>query len=331
MEPLHVAVTGAAGQIGYSLLFRLASGEVFGPDVPIKLHLLEVPAAVKAVEGVAMELCDGAFPALMDIEIFDDPEKGFDGVSWAVLVGAAPRSEGMSRGDLLKKNGPIFVTQGKALLKAARDIRCVVVGNPCNTNALITLSQCRDIPTTRFFAMTTLDENRAKYQIAQKAKVSIAEVKNLTIWGNHSSTMVPDYENAQIRGEPLLKTITDLPWLQNTFFKSVQERGAAIIKARGKSSAASAASSCLDLMRYLHTPTPPLESFSVGVFSEYSPYSFDKSLVYSFPIRTLSSVVADYEIIPRLKHSSFLHEKLKASEQELLKEKHDVEPWLGPK
>lgn len=327
MKPVRIAVTGAAGQLGYSLLFRLAAGEALGKDVPVILHLLEVPAALKAVEGVVMELHDCAFANLAGVEVFDEPSRAFDGVHWALLVGAAPRQKGMSRGDLLQKNASIFAEQGKSLLKAAADIRCIVVGNPCNTNALITLSQAPDIPPTRFFAMTTLDENRAQHQLAQKAGVTTQDVERLAIWGNHSATMVADFENALIAQKPAQEVITDQNWLQSEFFERVQQRGAAIIKARGKSSAASAASSCIDLMCSLSYPTAEGKFFSAGVYTENNPYALGHGLVFSFPLRVLSEQY-HYEVVGGLKHSAFLHDKLKATEEELLSEKAAIQDLL---
>lgn len=322
-KTVRVAVTGAAGQIGYSLLFRIANGEAFGPDTDVILHLVEIPQAMKAVEGVMMELGDCAFSHLVGVKSFDQPSLGFEGVNWALLVGAAPRGAGMTRGDLLRRNASIFVDQGKALLRGAQDIRCVVVGNPCNTNALIARSHSQDIPYSRYFAMTTLDENRAKNQIMQKAEVRPGDVQNLTIWGNHSASMVPDYENAQIGGRPLSEVITDLDWLRGEFFTRVQKRGEAIINARGKSSAASAASSCVDLLQNLTRPTPLGGSFSVGIYTESNPYNLGSGVVYSFPVRTLNAE-GSYEIAPQWQHTSYLHEKLVATEKELLKEKADI-------
>ena len=236
---VKVAITGAAGQIGYSLVFRIASGELFGPDTKVVLSLLEIPQAVKALEGVAMELNDCAFPTLAGIEINDDAEKGFDGINHALLVGAKPRGPGMERGDLIKENGPIFTGQGKALMRAASDVRCMVVGNPCNTNALIAAKNAGDVPFERFSAMTMLDENRARHQLAHKAGVDVNSVRNMTIWGNHSATQYPDFFNATIGGKPATEVISDHDWLKGEFITTVQKRGAAIIGARGKSSAAS--------------------------------------------------------------------------------------------
>jgi malate dehydrogenase len=240
MKEVKVAITGAAGQIGYAMLFRLASGQVFGKDTLVHLNLLELPVAVKAAEGTAMELSDCGFGTLGQVQVFDDADKAFDGVNWALLVGSKPRGKGMERADLIKENGPIFVGQGKSLAKAASDVRVVVVGNPCNTNALIAAHNADGVPMERFHAMTMLDQNRAKGQLAGKAGVGLAAVSHMAIWGNHSATMYPDFENARIDGAAATDKIQDRTWLENDFIPTVQKRGAAIIQARGKSSAASA-------------------------------------------------------------------------------------------
>lgn len=326
-NPVRVAVTGAAGQIGYSLLFRIASGELFGAKTPVRLHLVELPQGIKAAEGTAMELDDCAFPALDGIEIFDSPEQGFEGVNWALLVGSKPRGPGMERNDLIRENGPIFVAQGKALARAASDVRCVVVGNPCNTNALIAQHNCREVPATRFSAMTMLDENRAKAQLAKKAGVGVAEVSNLAIWGNHSSTMVPDFENATIAGKKVSDLIPDRPWLEGEFFSTVQKRGAAIIEARGKSSAASAASACIDHVKNFMTKTPEDLWFSAAVPSDGKAYDIPAGLMYSFPIR--SNGDGTYEIVSGLNLSDFAREKIKGTTDELLRERDVVKDLLG--
>ena len=317
-SPIKVAVTGAAGQICYNLLFRLASGEVFGPQQPVILHLVEVPGAIGATEGVAMELGDCAFASLADIKIFDDVNQGFDGVHWAILVGSRPRSKGMERAELIRVNGPIFEGQGKALEKADESLRCVVVGNPCNTNALITLSHAKSVPSNRFFAMTALDENRAKYQLALKAKVPVAKVEKMAIWGNHSTTMVPDYENAIIDGSAVSSVIHDALWLKTTFIESVQNRGMKIIEARAKSSAASAASACVDTIKCLIGSSD--KPFSAGVLSDGNPYGIAEGIVYSFPLVS-DGVVS---IADGFAHSEEMKELLKISEAELLKEKQAV-------
>lgn len=324
---VKVAVTGAAGQIGYSLLFRLASGEVFGPNVVVDLNLLELPVAMKAAEGTALELMDCAFSTCGHINCYDSSDKAFDGVNWALLVGSKPRGPGMERGDLIKTNGPLFVAQGKSLSRASADLMAIVVGNPCNTNALITLSHCQDIPSSRFTAMTALDENRAKAQLALKAQVSIDEVRNLIIWGNHSSTMYPDFENAYIGEQKVTSVIHDRLWLENDFISSVQKRGAEIIQARGKSSAASAASACLDHMKNFINPTPEGESFSSAVLTNGEWYDLPKGLVFSLPLRAHGD--GTYSVIDHFKLSDFAQEKIKVTCQELLREREIVMDYLS--
>jgi malate dehydrogenase len=326
-KPVRVAVTGAAGQIGYSLLFRIASGELFGPNTKVRLSLVELPAAVKAAEGTAMELEDCAFPTLDGIDIYDNPEKGFEGVNWALLVGSKPRGPGMERNDLIRDNGPIFVAQGKALAKAASDIRVCVVGNPCNTNALIAQHNCREVPATRFSAMTMLDENRARAQLALKAGVNVGAVQNLAIWGNHSSTMVPDFDNALIHGKPVTQVITDRKWLEGDFFATVQKRGAAIIAARGKSSAASAASACIDHVRQFLTKTPEGQWFSAAVPSDGKMYDIPAGLIYSFPVRSKGD--GTYEIVRDLKLTPFAKEMINITTKELLAERDVVKDLLS--
>ena len=250
--PITVSVTGAAGQIGYALLFRIASGAMFGPDQPVNLRLIEIEPGMKALHGVIMELDDCAFPLLNDIVATSDLNEGFKGTNWALLVGSVPRGPGMERGDLLKINGGIFTGQGQAIAaNAADDVRVLVVGNPCNTNALIAMNNAEGVPNDRFFAMTRLDENRAKSQLADKAGCHNSDVTNLCIWGNHSATQYPDYTNAKIKGQPVTDVITDTEWLQGEFIATVQQRGAAIIAARGASSAASAANGVVDTVRSL--------------------------------------------------------------------------------
>jgi len=326
-EPVRVAITGAAGQIGYSLLFRLASGEVFGADTPVELNMVELPAAAKVAEGTAMELEDCAFKTLKKITIHDTPEKGFEGVNWALLVGSKPRGPGMERNDLIRDNGHIFVGQGKALARAASNVNVVVVGNPCNTNALIAQHNCRDIAPTRFTAMTMLDENRAKYQLAKKAGVDVREVQNLAIWGNHSSTMVPDFENATIGGRRVTDVITDRAWLEGEFFTTVQKRGAAIIAARGKSSAASAAGACIDQIKNLLRKTPAGEWFSMAVASDGNAYDVPAGLIFSFPVRSLGDGKG-YEIVKDVKLSEFAKKKIGETTKELLEEREVVKNML---
>lgn len=323
---VKVAVTGAAGQIGYSLLFRLATGEIFGPDTKVAFHLLEITPALPALAGVVMELDDCAFPLLDSIVTTDDPATAFDGVNWALLVGARPRSKGMERGDLIRANGPIFTTQGQALQRAAADIRVLVVGNPANTNALIAMRNAPDIPSTRFAAMTRLDENRAYAQLAHKAGVPVTAVSNVAIWGNHSATQYPDAENARINGQPVMDVISDHAWLKGDFIKIVQQRGAKIIEARGFSSAASAASAALDHVKSMENKTAEGNWFSAGVVSDGS-YDIEPGLIFSYPLR--SDGVGGYEIVQGLPVSDFAREKINATMQELQSERDTVADLLG--
>ena len=319
---VKVTVTGAAGQIGYSLLPRLASGEVFGPDTKVVLQLLEITPALPALRGVVMELNDCAFPLLAGVVVTDDPEVAFDGANWAMLVGSKPRGKGMERGDLIRENGPIFVGQGKAIAtKAADDIRVVVVGNPANTNCLIAMNNAKSVPAERFGALTRLDQNRAYSQLAEKAGVPVTEVSNVTIWGNHSATQYPDAENAKISGKPVPEVITDIEWLQNEFITTVQKRGAAIIAARGLSSAASAANAALDHVKSFENKTPEGEWFSAAVPSDGS-YGIDKGLVFSFPI--CSDGKGGYSIVQDLPLSDFARGKIAATLEELRSEKEVV-------
>ena len=270
-SPIKVAITGAAGQIGYSLLFRVASGAIFGPEQPVQLNLIEIPPALDALKGVVMELDDCAFPLLKGVLATADLEEGFRGVNWALLVGSVPRKAGMERGDLLGINGKIFIGQGQAIEKnAASDVRILVIGNPCNTNCLIAMNNAQLIPRDRWFAMTRLDENRAKAQLAQKAGVDVTEVTNMTIWGNHSATQYPDFYNAKIGGKSAAEVIGDESWLKQTFIPAVQQRGAAIIKARGLSSAGSAANAIIETVRSLTNDTPANDWTSVAVCSDGS-------------------------------------------------------------
>jgi len=325
MSKVKVAVTGAAGQIGYSLLFRLVSGEVFGPDTKIDLQLLEITPALPMLEGVVMELNDCAFPLLDNIVVTDNAEVAFDGVNWALLVGSKPRGKGMLRGDLIRENGPIFTTQGKALLKAADDLHVLVVGNPANTNALIAYNNAKDIPRERFAAMTRLDQNRAYSQIAAKAGVPVTAVKKVTIWGNHSATQYPDAFNAEINGKPVPEVITDHDWLRGEFITTVQKRGAAIIQARGKSSAASAANAALDHVRSMISKTPEDNWFCAAVPSDGS-YGVDDGLMFSFPLRSDGN--GNWSIVQGLPHDDFAKEKIQATLEELRHEKSLVEDLL---
>lgn len=316
--PIKVAVTGAAGQIGYSLLFRIASGSMLGPDQPIDLHLIEIPQALTALQGVVMELQDCAFPLLNKIVPTADLNEGFNGVNWALLVGSVPRKQGMERGDLLGINGKIFIGQGQAIQKnAASDVRVLVVGNPCNTNCLIAMNNAKDIPSNRWFAMTRLDENRAKAQLAEKAGVHVTKVTNLAIWGNHSATQYPDFYNTKIDGKAATDVITDEAWLKDTFIPTVQQRGAAIIKARGLSSAASAANAAVDTVRSLVTPTPAGDWTSVGVCSDGS-YGVEAGIISSFPIRTDGT---NWEVVQGVPVNEFSRSKIDASVNELKEEK----------
>ena len=323
-KTVKVAVTGAAGQIDYSLLFRLGSGEVFGPDTAVELQLIEIEPALPALAGVVMELDDCAFPLLQKISITADPKEGFKDVNWAILVGAAPRKDGMERGDLIKVNGGIFVGQGKALTNAASDVRILVVGNPCNTNCLIAMNNAKEISRDRWFAMTALDANRAKSQLAQKAGVLSQEVTNMTIWGNHSATQYPDFYNAKIGGKPVTDVISDLNWLQNDFITTVQKRGAAVIKARGASSAASAANGAIDSIKNLTNPTPEGEWFSVAVPSDGS-YGIPEGIVYGYPVRSDGNA---YQIVQGVALNEFGQEKMQATLAELESERDTVKDML---
>lgn len=320
-KPISVAITGAAGQIGYSLLFRIASGAVFGPDQPVELRLIEIEPGMKPLMGVKMELDDCAFPLLTNIVTTCDINEGFKGANWVLLVGSVPRKKGMERSDLLGINGKIFIGQGKAIeANAADDVRILVVGNPCNTNCWIAMQNATKIPANRWFAMTRLDENRAKAQLAEKAGVHVSEVTNMTIWGNHSSTQYPDFYNAKISGKPATEVIKDEDWLKNTFIPVVQKRGAAIIEARGLSSAASAANAAIDTVRSLITPTPEGDWFSVSVCSDGS-YGTPKGIMTSLPIRSNGK---DWEIVQGLQINEFSAQKIKETNDELLEEQKAV-------
>jgi len=318
--PIRVAVTGAAGQIGYSLLFRIASGAAFGPDQPVILHLIEIPdeKAMAALNGVCMELDDCAFPLLKGLVPTSNLDQGFQGVNWALLVGAVPRKAGMERKDLLGINGKIFTGQGNAIAKnAASDVRVLVVGNPCNTNCLICMNNAPDVPRDRFFAMTRLDENRAKAQLAKKAGVDMTAVCNMAIWGNHSATQYPDFYNARINGKPATGVITDEAWLKGEFISTVQQRGAAVIKARGLSSAASAANAVVDSVRSLIEPTPASDWHSVCVCSDGS-YGIEKGLICSFPIRSDHD---GWRIVQGVSLNEFSRTKIDATVKELQEER----------
>ncbi|HKP52389.1 MAG TPA: malate dehydrogenase [Chloroflexia bacterium] len=326
-SPITVSITGGAGQVAYSLLFRLANGEVFGADQPVSLIIKEVPQFVSKLEGVKMELEDCAFPTLRDVTITDSDEDAFRGANWALLVGAAPRGPGMERKDLLTMNGASFRDQGHAISKtAADDIRVVVVGNPCNTNCLIAMRHAPDVPRDRFSALTRLDQNRAMAQLAQKAGAQVEDVTNVAIWGNHSSTQYPDFENARINGKPAPDVIGDRSWLENTFIETVQKRGAAIIAARGTSSAASAANAVLDHVRSAVNKTKGDNWFSAAISSDGNPYGVPDGLIYGFPCR--SDGKGDITIVEGVILSDYAKGKLDITTQELLGERTDVSELL---
>jgi len=320
-QPVRVAVTGAAGQIGYSLLFRIAAGDMLGPDRPVVLSLLEIPDAMKTVEGVAMELDDGALPLLAGIEMTDDAKQAFDGVNVALLVGAKPRSKGMERSDLLEANGGIFKPQGEALnAGAADDVKILVVGNPANTNCLIAQTGAPDIPRERFTAMMRLDHNRAKAQLAKKSGASVREITRMTVWGNHSPTQYPDIFHAKVRGEDAAQTVNDQGWLENDFIPTVAKRGAAIIDARGASSAASAASSAIDHVRDWVQGTPEGDWTSMAIPSDGS-YDVEEGLISGFPV-TCSG--GSYSIVQGLEVSDFSRERIEKTVAELRQERDSV-------
>ncbi|KAB2351692.1 malate dehydrogenase [Actinomadura rudentiformis] len=319
--PVSVTVTGAAGQIGYALLFRIASGQLLGADTPVRLRLLEIPQAVKAAEGTAMELDDCAFPLLDGVDIFDDPTQAFAGANVALLVGARPRTKGMERGDLLEANGGIFKPQGEAInAGAADDIKVLVVGNPANTNALIAQQHAPDVPAERFTAMTRLDHNRALAQLAKKAGVSVSDIKKMTIWGNHSATQYPDLFHAEIAGKNAAETVNDQDWLENTFIPTVAKRGAAIIEARGASSAASAASAAVDHVHTWVNGTAEGDWTSMAVVSDGS-YGVPEGLISSFPVTTKDG---KWEIVQGLDIDGFSRGRIDASVNELAEERDAV-------
>src|SRR6516162_817138 len=326
-ETIRVAVTGAAGQVAYAMLGRLASGEVFGHDRKIILQLLEIPQALPALEGVAMELDDCSFPTLQDMILTDDPNKAFKDCNWALLVGSFPRKQGMERKELLGINGKIFVGQGKALAAhAAKDVRILVVGNPCNTNCLVGYNNGKAIPAERWTAMTRLDHNRARTALAKKAGVANADVKQVTIWGNHSNTQYPDFTNARINGRPATEVITDRAWLETTFVPQNQNRGAAVIKARGQSSAMSAANGALDHVKSLLRPTPADDWFSAAVVSK-GEYGVPAGLVFSYPCR--SDGKGNISVVEGVKLDAFGQQRFQATLQELQEEKAAVQELMG--
>lgn len=326
--PLRIAITGGAGQVAYQLLFRIAAGELFGHDQPVILHILELPEVIQPLEGVKMELQDCAFPLLRGVEIFSDPYVAFKEIDYALLIGAKPRGPGMERGDLLQENGKIFIEQGKALNAVAHShAKVFVIGNPCNTNCLIALSHAPRLQRKNFFAMTRLDQNRAAFLLSEKSQIPVHEVTQVTIWGNHSATQVPDFFHARLRGRPVQEWIQDLQWLERDFIDAVQKRGAAIIKARGKSSAASAAQAILDSVRDTLISTPSNNWFSSALAAEGNPYGIDEHLVFSFPCQTASS--GKISIVSGLEMNEFLEEKIKATERELLEERDLVKTLMG--
>lgn len=326
-HPIRVAVTGAGGQIGYALIFRIASGGMFGPDQPVSLSLLEITPALPALNGTLMELEDCAFPLLGDVIATDRAEQAFAGANWVILVGGLPRKEGMTRGDLIRANGPIFTTQGKAINDAAAaGVRILTVANPCNTNCLIARSHAPKVPAENWFAMTRLDQNRATAQLAKKAGAAIRDVSNVTIWGNHSDTQYPDFRHAKIGGKPTTDVIKDATWLSETFVPTVAKRGAAVIKARGASSAASAANAIIDSVRSIVHPTPASDWFSAGVVSQGA-YGIAEGIVYSYPIRTEDG--KSWKIVEGIELDANDRARLDASAAELVSERDAVKDLLG--
>lgn len=318
-ELKRIVVTGGAGRIAYALLFRIAAGELLGKKQPIALHILETAEAMSSLEGVVMELTDSAFPLLREIHIGSDPKKVFQGADFAMLVGSTPRLPGMERKDLLLENGKIFIEQGRALNEVAKpSVKVLVVGNPCNTNCLICMTHAPNISRRNFHAMTRLDQNRATSHIAVKAKVSVEEVKNMIIWGNHSLTQVPDFYHAKVQQKSVKELIDDEDWLES-FTHFVQRRGAEVLKIRGKSSAASAASAAIDAMRALLTPTAEGEWFCSAVCTDHNPYGLHPNLIFSLPCRSQGD--GEYEIVPRLTWSGSIKQKILESQDELLEER----------
>ena len=316
--PIKIAVTGAAGQIGYALVFRIASGAMFGPDQPVHLQLIEIPHVLEALGGVVMELQDCAFPLLKGITATADLDEGFRGVNWSLLVGSVPRKAGMERKDLLGINGKIFVGQGQAIQRnAAGDTRVLVIGNPCNTNCLIAMNNAREIPAERWFAMTRLDKNRAKFQLALRAGVDVTQVSNLAIWGNHSTTQYPDFYNAQIDGKPAATVIGNDDWMKTTFIPTVQKRGAAVIGARGSSSAASAANAIVNTVQSIVEPTTAGDWHSVAICSN-GEYGVDRGLICSFPVRSDGARV---QVVENLEIAEFSRSKIDQSVAELKEER----------
>jgi malate dehydrogenase len=324
-RPIQVTVTGASGQVSYALLFRIASGQLFGPDQPVALRLFDIEAAMKPLEGVVMELEDGAFPLLADMTITSDLKTAFDGTSWALLLGAAPRTAGMERGDLLAANGGIFKPAGAAIAEhAGSDVRVLVVGNPCNTNCLIARANGADVPAERWFAMMRLDANRARSLLARRAGVPVDQVRNLAIWGNHSATQYPDFVNATIEGRPVLSSIDDRGWLEGEFISTIQQRGAAIIQARGASSAASAASAVVDSVQSICGPTSPGDCVALAVPSA-GQYGVPEGLQFGYPV---CSSGTSWEVTEGFEHDESASRRLQATIEELQAEKEAVRHLL---
>jgi malate dehydrogenase len=320
-KTVRVAVTGAAGQISYALLFRIASGQMFGDNVDVELNLIELEHAMPALEGVVMELDDCAFPRLKRINATSDLKQGMDGINWALLVGSVPRKQGMERSDLLNINGGIFINQGRAINDYAHDdVRVFVVGNPCNTNCLIANHHAKDIPNDRFYAMTMLDELRARTQLAKKAGVDVTAVTQMTVWGNHSATQFPDFYHAKINGKPAAEVIHDEVWLKDTFIPTVQQRGAAVIKARGASSAASAANAIVQSVYHLVNDTEANETFSASLYSQ-GEYGVDKGLIFSFPCRREQGVI---RVVESLAFNGYSQAKFNETLNELRLERDTV-------
>ena len=323
--PIRVTVTGAAGNIGYALLFRIANGDLFGPDQPVILQMLEITPAMNALNGVAMELDDCAFPLLADMVLTDNANVAFNNTNWALLVGARPRSKGMERKDLLGANGAIFKPQGQAINNhAAADIRVLVVGNPANTNCLIAMKNAPDVPAQRFTAMTRLDHNRAMTQLAQKAGVPVSEVKKVTIWGNHSATQYPDAYHAEISGKPAPEVIGDDAWIRDTFIPTVQKRGAAVIEARGQSSAASAANAAINHVQTWYNGTPNGDWISMGIPSTGA-YGSPDGVIFSYPVTVQNG---EYTVVEGLSLSDFATQKIAATGEELMEERAAIEEML---
>ena len=328
-KPIRVAITGAGGQIGYALIFRIAAGDIFGMQQPVALSLLEITPALPALEGTLMELDDCSFPLLTDVRATDNAEQAFAEANWVILVGGLPRKQGMTRADLIRANGPIFTSQGKAINEAASsDVRILTVANPCNTNCLIARSHAPKVPSDRWLAMTRLDQNRASAQLAKKAGVSVRDISRMTIWGNHSDTQYPDYQNALIKGTPAPQVIRDTAWFTETYLPTVANRGAAVIKARGASSAGSAANAIIDSVRAATTATPAGDCFSAGVISDRNPYDIPPGLIYSFPLRTDDS--RTWSVVPGFAVGDDARKRLAASASELQSEREAVKDLLGP-